>query len=124
MNLYPPSPDKVNPGYTRLPLSYNLKALLAILAILLFFVLYIVLVVSLLFMVKWAFTYPMLDINKLTILGKLGACLGSVMLFLFTLQNRNPGRFPRIEIQVRRAINGSRASDRRRSVSPGHSRKT
>jgi Zn-dependent protease with chaperone function len=83
---YPVSPEKVDASYTALPSSYKLKALLAILSIILFFILYFALVIGLGYLVKWAFLYPIENINKITILGKVGAIAGSVMLFLFTLK--------------------------------------
>ena len=83
---YPVSPKQVDPSYTALPSSYKLKALLAILSIILFFILYFALVIGLGFLVKWAFLYPIENINKITILGKVGAIAGSVMLFLFTMK--------------------------------------
>lgn len=38
------------------------------------------------FLVYWAFTYDVITYNKITILGKIGAIAGSVMLFFFTLK--------------------------------------
>jgi len=84
--FYPVSPTDLSKDYTSLPGSYKLKAMLAVLAILLFFVLYIALVVGLGFLCKWAFLYDIGTVNKLTILGKIGAIAGSVMLFVFTLK--------------------------------------
>jgi len=63
-----------------------IKATLAVLAIVVFFVLYVLLIIGLAYLIEWAFTYDMLDVNKLTILGKLGAIAGSIMLFAFTLK--------------------------------------
>lgn len=85
-SYYPKSPSNVNPNYSSLPSSYKLKALLAILSIILFFILYFGLVVALGYLCKWAFTYNMGSLNKLTILGKAGAVAGSIMLFVFTLK--------------------------------------
>ncbi|WP_282040674.1 M48 family metallopeptidase [Winogradskyella flava] len=85
-NLYPPSPIEVPKKLTALPASYQTRAFLAILSILLFFVLYGALVVALGYLVHWAITYDIGNVNKVTILGKVGAVAGSVMLFFFTLK--------------------------------------
>ena len=84
--LYPASPSQKSEKYTSLPSSYKIKATLAILAIILFFILYFALVSALAYLVHWAIYYDIGDVNKLTILGKLGAIAGSVMLFVFTLK--------------------------------------
>ncbi|MCF6131586.1 M48 family metallopeptidase [Flavobacterium wongokense] len=63
-----------------------IKASLAVLAIITFFALYVLLIIGLGYLVLWAFTYDMLEINKLTILAKIGAIAGSIMLFVFTLK--------------------------------------
>ena len=83
---YPASPTNIPKNLTALTPSYQTRAFLAILAIIFFFLLYVALVVSLGFLVHWAFTYDILSVNKLTILGKVGAVAGTVMLFLFTLK--------------------------------------
>ena len=85
-NYYPASPSNVPKNLTALPASYLTKAFLAILAILLFFMLYGTLVVALGYLIYWAFTYDIGSVNKFTILGKIGAIAGTVMLFLFTLK--------------------------------------
>lgn len=85
-NLYPPSPKSVPKKLTALTASYQTRAFLAILSIILFFVLYGALVVALSYLVIWAFTYDMVSVNKLTILGKIGAIAGTVMLWFFTLK--------------------------------------
>lgn len=84
--LCPPAPSSIQKDLTSLPSAYKLKATLAVLAIILFFALYFSLVVALGFLVKHAFIYPIGDVNKFTILLKLGAIAGSVMLFVFTLK--------------------------------------
>lgn len=81
-----PSPINLPENLTKLSTSYMIKASLAVLAIITFFVLYVLLIIGLGYLVVWAFTYDMLDVNKLTILGKLGAIAGSIMLFVFTLK--------------------------------------
>lgn len=86
MNFYPPSPKQIKSDYTKLPIAYNLKALLAVFSVILFFLLYIGLVIVLALLTKWAFTYTIEDVNRFSLLGKAGACLGSTMLFLFTLK--------------------------------------
>ncbi|TCK66854.1 Zn-dependent protease with chaperone function [Winogradskyella wandonensis] len=85
-NYYPASPTNVPKNLTALTTSYQTRAFLAILAIILFFVLYGALVVALGYLVYWAFTYDIGRINKLTILGKVGAVAGTAMLFFFTLK--------------------------------------
>ncbi|WP_203258989.1 M48 family metallopeptidase [Hyunsoonleella ulvae] len=84
--LYPKSPTDVPKNITSLPSSYQLRAFLAVLAILLFFILYAALVTALGYLVYYAIIYDMGRINKLTILMKIGAIAGSVMLFVFTLK--------------------------------------
>lgn len=81
-----PSPLESPKNLTQLSSAYMIKASLAVFAIIVFFVLYVLLVVGLAYLVKWAFTYDILEFNKLTILGKLGAIAGSIMLFAFTLK--------------------------------------
>ena len=85
-SLYPPSPVDLPNGLTRMTSSYRMRSLLAVLAIILFFVLYFALVAGLLYLVYLAIMYPMMRVNRLTILGKLGAIAGSGMLFVFTLK--------------------------------------
>jgi len=81
-----PSPLELPKNLTQLSRAYMIKATLAVLAIVVFFVLYVLLIIGLAYLVEWAFTYDMLDLNKLTVLGKLGAIAGSIMLFAFTLK--------------------------------------
>lgn len=86
LEFYPESPKEITKELTQLPSSYKLRAFLAILAIILFFILYSALVVALGYLVYYAFIYDMGNVNKLTILMKIGAIAGSVMLFIFTLK--------------------------------------
>ncbi len=81
-----PSPPEIPSDLTDLSRTYMLKATLAIFSIIFFFLLYCLLIVSLGYGIIWAFTYDMVDINKLTILLKIGAIAGSVMLFAFSLK--------------------------------------
>ncbi|PCH76969.1 MAG: hypothetical protein COB98_04770 [Flavobacteriaceae bacterium] len=85
-STYPQSPINVPENLTKLPASYQFRAALAILAILLFFVMYFGLVVLLGYLAYYAFVYDMGSVNKLTILLKIGAIAGAVMLFVFTLK--------------------------------------
>ena len=85
-STYPPGPVNLPKGLTALTPSYQFRALLAIVAIVLFFLLYFLLVAALAYLTYLALTYPMGSVNKLTILMKLGAIAGSVMLFVFTLK--------------------------------------
>ena len=83
---YPESPKNVPLKLTSLPSSYKFKAFLAIVAIVLFLTLYAALVVGLVFLVYYAFIYEVTLINTITILLKIGAIGGSLMLFIFTLK--------------------------------------
>lgn len=85
-NLYPTSPKKLPKQLTKLPSSYIYKAFFAVFAILLFFMLYCILVAGIGYLVYYAFVYDIGSINKLTVLMKIGAIAGSVMLFVFTLK--------------------------------------
>jgi len=81
-----PSPKTLPSNLTSLSKDYFLKATFAVIGILLFFLLYVSLIYGLVILVKNAFTYEIENINKLTILLKLGAIAGSIMLLLFTLK--------------------------------------
>ena len=81
---YPKSPVVADKKLTSLTSTYQLKAFLSILAIILFFILYFALVASLGYLAYYAVIYDMGSINKLTILMKVGAIAGAVMLFVFT----------------------------------------
>ncbi|NQZ45842.1 MAG: M48 family metalloprotease [Flavobacteriaceae bacterium] len=83
---YPKSPVVADKKLTSLTSTYQLKAFLSILAIILFFILYFALVASLGYLAYYAVIYDMGSINKLTILMKVGAIAGAVMLFVFTLK--------------------------------------
>lgn len=83
---YPPSPGNAPENLTKLPFSYKLKAFIAILSILLFFALYFCLLAIIAFVVKVAIIYPVENPGFYTILIKLGAVAGSVMLFIFTIK--------------------------------------
>lgn len=83
---YLKSPVNVSKELTGLTSSYQLKAFLAILAILVFFILYTAMVVALGYLVYYAFSYNIVTANRLTILMKIGAIAGAVMLFVFTLK--------------------------------------
>lgn len=86
LTLYPTSPSVDSKKLTALPSSYKLRASLAVVAILLFFVLYFGLVAAFGYLAYYAFIYDMGNVNKLTILLKIGAIASSVMLFIFTLK--------------------------------------
>ncbi len=85
-SYYPKSPLNISKKLTRLTVTYQLKAFLAILAIFLFFILYFTMVVGLGYLVYFALVYDMGRINKFTVLMKIGAISGSSMLLLFTLK--------------------------------------
>jgi len=80
------SPTDIPKNFTALTPSYQLRAALAILSIILFFVLYFSLVVFLGYVAYLSVAYDMGSVNKFTILMKLGAMAGAVMLFIFTLK--------------------------------------
>lgn len=84
--LYPQSPTELPSRFTALTANYKLKATLAVLSIILFFALYVALVVGLGYLFYYAIMYDMVTVNKLTIIGKLGAIAGAGMLFIFTLK--------------------------------------
>ncbi len=86
LDFYPSSPKNIANNLTKLPSSYKFRAFFAILAILLFFILYTTLVVSLGYLVYYSFIYNIAYVNKITILLKIGAIGGSIMLFIFTLK--------------------------------------
>lgn len=86
ISYYPKSPKSISKNLTALTASYQFKAILALLSILLFFLLYTALVIGLAYLAYYAFIYDMIKISKWTILMKLGAIAGSVMLFAFTLK--------------------------------------
>jgi len=85
-STYPKSPDNIPDNFTKLSNSYKFKAGLAIVSIVLFFLLYFSLVTVLGYTVKYAFMYDMGSVNKITILLKVGAIAGAVMLFVFTVK--------------------------------------
>lgn len=85
-NYYPASPENISKDFTKLPASYITKSTLAILAIVLFFLLYGCLVFATGYLAYLALIYDIGSVNKLTILMKVGAVAGSVMLFVFTLK--------------------------------------
>lgn len=83
---YPLSPTDIPKKLTGLTSSYQLRAFLAVLAIILFFVLYATMVLALGYLAYFAVIYDMGQVNKLTIILKVGAIAGAVMLFIFTLK--------------------------------------
>lgn len=85
-NLFPAAPAALPEGLTKLPLSYKIKAGLALLAILLFFVLYFGLIYFLFNLAIYAAIYEMEEVNKWTLILKLGAITSSTMLFFFAIK--------------------------------------
>lgn len=85
-SILAPKPNKIPKNLTNLSQSYMIKASLAVVAIIVFFVLYVLLIIGLGYLIRWAITYDIMNVNKLTIIGKLGAIAGSIMLFVFTLK--------------------------------------
>jgi len=86
LDFYPKNPENISKEFTKLHSSYKTRAFLAILAIILFFVLYAGLVFGLGVLTYKAVIYEIENINKITILIKIGAIAGSAMLFVFTLK--------------------------------------
>lgn len=80
------SPLNIPANFTQPKKSYYFRASLALLAILLFFTLYISLIYFLGYLIYLAIIYPMFDVNKFTIILKIGAIAGSAMLFVFALK--------------------------------------
>lgn len=101
-NVYPLSPTDLPKKLTKLPGTYKLKASLAILSVLLFFVLYFALVAGSAWLMIYAVFYEIEDVNKGTILLKLGAIAGSIMLFVFTfkflVKLKNPSYENRVKL--------------------------
>ena len=85
-SILTPKPNNPPEELTKLSQAYIVKATIAIVSILLFFILYTSLIIALFYLVYIAITYEVGSINKFTILIKLGAIAGSVMLALFTLK--------------------------------------
>ena len=80
------SPQNLPPGFTASTTGYKVKATLAIFSILLFFVLFFSMIAGSFYVFYIALTYPMLTINKFTIILKLGCIAGAVMLVVFVLK--------------------------------------
>lgn len=85
-SFYPKSPEMLPGNLKKLPGSYYLRAWLAVFSVFLFFILYFALVAGTAYLVYLALIFEMVEINKFTILMKLGAIAGSAMLFVFTLK--------------------------------------
>ncbi len=99
--IYPESPLNIPKDLTKLPEAYKFKSFLAILSIILFFTLYTLMVIGLGYLLMYAITFPMITINKFTILGKLGAIAGAGMLFIFTLKFIFKLQNPKIENRIK-----------------------
>ncbi|KQC31891.1 hypothetical protein AAU57_00055 [Nonlabens sp. YIK11] len=84
-NFYPPSPLSIPKNFTKLPISYKVKAALAILAVIVFFLLYLGLIAATLWLFYQAVIIDV-SISLYPILLKLGAIAGAGMLFAFTLK--------------------------------------
>jgi len=84
--LYPNNPEYLPKDLTKLTTIYKVKVTLAILAVLLFFVSYTAMVVSAGYLIEYAIFYPIYDVNKFTILLKIGAIAIALTLFTFTLK--------------------------------------
>lgn len=101
--LYPPSPKNIPPNLTSLTPTYQFKTILAIIAIIVFFVLYFVLIAACIIAVYFTITYSMVRINYLTIILKVCAITGSIMLLAFTLKFlfklKNPKRPNRVLLE-------------------------
>ena len=101
--VYPVSPSNVPHKLTGLSTAYKVKASLAILGILIFFVLYFALVIALCYLVYLAVIFDAGRAGLYSILLKLGAIAGAVMLVLFTIKFlfklKNPERPNRIQLK-------------------------
>ncbi len=86
LNFYPESPEQLPENLTKPSTGYIRKTTLAVAGIILFFLLYFSLIVLLTYLFYLSIVYSIEDINKLTVILKLGAIAGSGMLLIFTLK--------------------------------------
>jgi Zn-dependent protease with chaperone function len=84
--IYPPSPAQVPPQLTAPTATYRRQSLLVLACIVAFVALYLAAVVGAGYGVYWSIAYPMENVNKLTLLGKVGAVAISVMFFGFLVK--------------------------------------
>jgi Zn-dependent protease with chaperone function len=100
---YPKSPENIPDKLTKLPNTYHLKAGAAVFSVIFFFAFYIGLILGTAYLAQYAILYEMIEVNRLTILLKIGAIAGSVMLFIFTLKfifkMKNPSINNRIKLK-------------------------
>lgn len=100
--IYPIGPKNIDKTFFKVSGSYKFKVALAIFSIALFFILYVALVLFVAWLVYLSIFYEISDINKFTILMKLGSIAGSVMLFFFTvkfiIKLKNPKHPNRIKL--------------------------
>jgi Zn-dependent protease with chaperone function len=84
--VYPPSPVQVPAQLTTPSAAYRRQSLLVLACIVAFVVLYLAAVAGAGYGVYWSITYPLENINKLTLLGKVGAVAIAVMFFGFLVK--------------------------------------
>ena len=101
--LYPPSPKTIPKKLTSLTPTYQLKTILAIIAIIVFFLLYFALIIAFAGAVYLAITYDIRVISYITIIIKVCAITGTIMLLAFTLKFlfklKNPERPNRVKLE-------------------------
>lgn len=86
MLLYPDSPVSIPCDLMKLPFRYHYKAWAAIFAIILFFILYLLLIFATLWLLYEAMTLNIEFNGIYSVLFYIGAILGTLMLFVFTLK--------------------------------------
>ena len=84
--FYPKNPDHLPVNFTAISPQYKIKATLAIFSVILFILLYTALIVSTVYLINYAIFYPIQNVNRFTILLKIGAVLTAITLFTFTLK--------------------------------------
>jgi Zn-dependent protease with chaperone function len=85
-SLYPATPEGITKDFTKVHQAYRKQVFIVLAGIALFFLLYLALIAAAGYLVWWAVTYEMYEINRLTILLKIGAVAMAVMFFVFLLK--------------------------------------
>jgi Zn-dependent protease with chaperone function len=85
-HFYPESPQGIPHGYTQPSSSYKSQVVYVLLAMVVFLVLYLILMAAAGYLLYLAISYPMDDVNRWTLLLKVGAIGMAGMLFGFLLK--------------------------------------
>lgn len=85
-SLYPQSPEGLPNDFIKISKDYKTKVLYVLIGIILFILLFAALIFFSGYMVYWAIFYDMINVNKFTLLLKIGAIGSTIMFFLFTLK--------------------------------------